>query len=201
MSRLGGSVVSTENAREFSSVSKGETLEGAGLPAAARRRPTPCAHALRERLLSCSAMPAAAVTARRLAEPLICRHDQDHPELQRLHCDAPLPGGFGQAGCRGRQQAHHQRRRWPRSAPHTGQPPLHGTLPALQQLRAGGRVLAPDGGLPGRPGLQQPAEAPTRRRRCWTCTPSCARWAGWTTSASASSGTWPTAGPPARWPS
>ena len=28
MSRLGGSVVSTENAREFSSVSKGETIEG-----------------------------------------------------------------------------------------------------------------------------------------------------------------------------
>ena len=29
MSRLGGSVLSTENAREFSSVAKGETLEGA----------------------------------------------------------------------------------------------------------------------------------------------------------------------------
>ena len=28
MSRLGGAVISTENAREFSSVSKGETLEG-----------------------------------------------------------------------------------------------------------------------------------------------------------------------------
>ena len=31
MSKLGGSVISTENAREFSSVSKGETLEGSHL--------------------------------------------------------------------------------------------------------------------------------------------------------------------------
>lgn len=32
MAKLGGGVVSTENAREFSSVAKGETLEGVVLP-------------------------------------------------------------------------------------------------------------------------------------------------------------------------
>ena len=106
MSRLGGTVLSTESAGEYSSAAKGETLEGELLSA-------PSTSTLR---LTETQEPSA--TSVLLSD----RHHPDGGGVRRLHRAAALPVGLRQASSSSGVGAHHQRwrRRW--TAPHPGMP-------------------------------------------------------------------------------
>ena len=139
MARLGGTILTTESAGEYSSAAKGETLEGAcacARPPANRRRPPaagPACIALANASILPRAPPVVYLPAHPPARPP-APHHHHHPApppsprrygahgrvLRRLHRAAPLPGGQrGKGGARG-LHPHHQRRRRPRPAPHAG---------------------------------------------------------------------------------
>lgn len=120
MKRLGGEVLTTENAREFSSAAKGETLEG-------RRLSDQCIVeiAIWKNWSICYAqvMSIVLLLPRLLllnSSCLWCRHNPDSGRILGYHRAAAFRKWRGQKSGRGGRNPCHQRRRRARAASHTG---------------------------------------------------------------------------------
>lgn len=90
MAKLGGTVLSTESAGEYSSAAKGETLEGEAC----------CVCCFAGAQLACSLCrlpqgPRTHLRPRALLFPPLSRHHPNCGGVCRLHRAAPLPGGGG----------------------------------------------------------------------------------------------------------
>ena len=209
MVRLGGTVLSTESAAEFSSAAKGETLEGGRVrwadgwmggalggdaavagPAAAvgggapTESASPSTHTFLPAPSCCSILllPAADTirTVQGYADVVVLRHFQAG-SAEKAAAAASIP--IINAG----------------DGP--GQHPSQvGRSVGLPDGRAARQLPSPLSPPPTYPHTHTLSPAAAPRRHCWMCTQSSARWGASTASRSGWWATWPTGAPCARWP-
>jgi hypothetical protein len=177
VARLGGQILSTESAGEYSSAAKGETLEGARAATcrqsrqrAVRQAAAAVQHQLPPAVRSRS--QPGSKPARQPASPALlnppsrppCRH---HPHRGGVRgCDraAPLPAGLGAASSQRSVHPNHQRRRRAGAAPHAGE---------------GGQAGRAGQGGQGRAGLPWSQRGPEGRQGAHTGSALPAHSAGW----------------------
>ena len=220
MVRLGGTVLSTESAAEFSSAAKGETLEGgrAGAPAGGRgarwastRRlggaqpnlppPAPPLHTH----VFCPLHPTAAPQT-----PPACSHLLPPPPPLLPHAADTIRTVQGYADVV--VLRHFQAGSAEKAAAAASIPIINaGDGPGQHPSQVGRSVGLPDGRAarqlpsplsppPTYPHTHTLSPAAAPRRHCWMCTQSSARWGASTASRSGWWATWPTGAPCARWP-